>query len=43
MNIFLELEEGQRCLGFLYLGMYNILPDIKVRKKDISENIIWHI
>jgi nitroreductase len=43
MNNFLKLEEGQRCLGFLYLGIVKALTAIKVLKQNISKNIIWHI
>ncbi|MCH2490390.1 MAG: nitroreductase [Flavobacteriales bacterium] len=41
MSEFFEMNEGERCLGFFYLGKYDeTLPD-GVRKTTISEKTVW--
>lgn len=41
MNEFFEMEDGERCLGFFYMGKYNgELPEGH-RKTPISEKTTW--
>lgn len=37
---FLELEEGQRCLGLFYMG-YHDLPQFAGRRNPIEEKVRW--
>ncbi|MEM6320735.1 MAG: nitroreductase [Bacteroidota bacterium] len=37
---FLQLSEGERCLGFFYMG-YHEMPEIPVTRGAISEKITW--
>ncbi len=41
MNDFFEMEEGERCLGFLYLGKYNGELPQGERKTTIEEKTVW--
>lgn len=37
---FLNLPEGQRCLGFFYMG-YHDTPDLPRRRQPMSEKVEW--
>jgi len=37
---FLDLDEGQKCLGFFYMG-YHDLPEIPGKRSPISQKIEW--
>ena len=37
---FLELKEGERCLGLFYMGYFD-LPELKGNRGAISEKVIW--
>ena len=37
---FLNLQEGERCLGVLYMG-YHDLPELPGKRGDISEKVVW--
>ena len=37
---FLKLKEGERCLGFFYMG-YHDTPDIPVSRQPISDKVEW--
>jgi nitroreductase len=40
MDDFFELSEGERCLGFFYMGYYDMeLPE--VTRRPISEKVVW--
>ncbi len=40
LNEYLELKEGERCLGFLYMG-YHQMPEIGGMRRSIAEKIEW--
>ncbi|MBT0606812.1 nitroreductase family protein [Aequorivita echinoideorum] len=40
MDKFIQMEEGERCLGFFYMGKYDELPE-GTRKTTIQEKTIW--
>lgn len=42
MNEFFEFEEGERCLGFLYLGNYNKDKTLNSKRNSIEEKVEWH-
>ncbi|WP_299431972.1 nitroreductase [uncultured Aquimarina sp.] len=42
MSDFFEFEEGERCLGFLYIGNYDKEEDVTSKRKPIEEKIEWH-
>lgn len=37
---FLELADGERCLGLFYLG-YHQMPDLPGRRIPITQKITW--
>jgi len=37
---FLGLQEGERCLGFFYMG-YHTMPEIAGKRKPISDKVEW--
>jgi nitroreductase len=37
---FLELSEGERCLGFFYLGWHE-MPEIPRKRKPVADKTIW--
>lgn len=37
---FLNLEEGERCLGLFYMG-YHELPDLPGKRKPIEDKVTW--
>lgn len=37
---FFNLKEGERCLGFFYMG-YHETPEIPVKRGDIMEKVEW--
>lgn len=37
---FLDLEEGQRCLGLFYMG-YSKAPELPASRSPISDKIVW--
>lgn len=37
---FLKLKEGERCLGFLYLG-YHDSPSVEPKRRAIAEKVEW--
>lgn len=37
---FLNLAEGERCLGIFYMG-YHQLPELPSRRSPISEKVVW--
>jgi len=41
MNGFFDLEEGERCLGFLYLGNYDIETSLSSKRNSIADKVIW--
>ncbi len=36
----LQLKEGERCLGFFYMGYHN-LPDLPAKRNPIEDKVIW--
>jgi len=40
-NEFLKLSEGQRCLGFFYLGVPNADIELKGDRSPIADKVIW--
>ena len=40
MDEFFDLNEGERCLGFLYMGYYDELIETPV-KGSIHEKVEW--
>ncbi|GAA3524258.1 hypothetical protein GCM10022393_43530 [Aquimarina addita] len=41
MDDFLELEEGERCLGFFYLGNYNTTEELSSKRNPIENKVVW--
>jgi len=39
-DIFLNLNEGERCLGLFYMGYHN-LPELPGKRKPIADKVIW--
>ena len=39
-NDFLTLKEGERCLGFLYMGFHN-MPEIEGKRAPIEDKVEW--
>jgi nitroreductase len=39
-NDFLQLREGERCLGLFYMG-YHRLPDLPGKRGSIEDKVIW--
>ena len=39
---FLQLEEGQKCLGLFYLGHHKA-PKLKVNKRSIDDKVSWRL
>lgn len=37
---FLNLAEGERCLGFFFMGYHN-MPEIEGKRGDIKEKVTW--
>lgn len=40
-NEFIEMPEGERCLGFFYMGKYDELLPEGTRKLSIEEKTVW--
>lgn len=40
LSEYLGLNEGERCLGFLYMG-YHEMPEIKGMRRSVEEKIEW--
>ena len=38
---FLNLQEGEKCFGFLYMGYAVPNPEIEGKRKPIEEKIKW--
>jgi nitroreductase len=43
LNSFLKLEKNQKCLGFIYTGLYDNLPNIKTPRLDINSKTTWNL
>lgn len=41
LDEYLKLKDGEKCLGFLYMG-YHQMPEIKGMRRSIAEKIEWH-
>jgi nitroreductase len=41
MNNFFEMEVGERCLGFLYMGKFDVELDDGLRVSPIEEKTVW--
>ncbi|OAD91409.1 nitroreductase [Aequorivita soesokkakensis] len=41
MDKFIQLEEGEQCLGFFYLGKYDVELPEGTRKSSIEEKTVW--
>ncbi|MBW1294413.1 nitroreductase family protein [Aquimarina litoralis] len=41
MGEFFDLEEGEKCLGFLYVGNYDKEDDISSKRTNIDEKVVW--
>jgi len=42
LNEFVKMEDGERCLGFFYLGKYDGEIPAGVRKTSIEEKTTWY-
>ncbi len=40
-DAFLELKEGERCLGLFYMGYADVPPEMKGFREPITEKITW--
>ena len=40
LNEYLKLQDGEKCLGFLYMG-YHEMPELKGMRRSIAEKIEW--
>ncbi|AXT57901.1 nitroreductase [Aquimarina sp. AD1] len=38
---FFELEEGERCLGFLYIGNYDKEDELSSKRNPVEEKVKW--
>ncbi|MDY8136595.1 nitroreductase [Aquimarina sp. 2201CG5-10] len=38
---FFELNEGEKCLGFFYIGNYDKDEELKSKRKPIEEKVTW--
>ena len=41
MGDFFDFEEGERCLGFFYLGNYNKNVEIVSRREPVESKVEW--
>ena len=41
MDSFLALEDGQRCMGFFYLGNYD-MPELPGIREPMEDKVQWH-
>ncbi|KAA1244988.1 nitroreductase [Aquimarina sp. RZ0] len=41
MGDFFDFEEGERCLGFFYIGNYNKEEELTAKRKPINEKVQW--
>ncbi|MEM9823103.1 MAG: nitroreductase family protein, partial [Bacteroidota bacterium] len=39
-NAFLQLAEGESCLGFFYMG-YHDLPEIPGKRSGVASKVVW--
>lgn len=39
-NEFLNLAEGERCLGLFYMG-YHAMPEMEVKRQPIADKVVW--
>jgi len=42
-NTFLNLNEGEQCLGLMYLGYYDKATKTKGERQSISEKLKWYL
>lgn len=42
LDEFLKLKEGEKCLGFLYMG-YHEMPKIEGMRRSIDEKVEWNM
>ncbi len=40
MDVFFDLNEGEKCLGFFYMGYYDEAPETGVRQ-PIEDKVVW--
>ena len=38
---FIKLNSGERCLGFLYLGNYDLSENSSVKRDSIDQKVNW--
>lgn len=41
MNDFFDMEDGERCLGFFYIGNYNNEDEFVSKRGSIKEKTVW--
>ena len=41
MDNFFEMETGERCLGFFYMGKFDVELDEGIRATPIEEKTVW--
>jgi len=41
MDEFLNLENGEKCLGFFFLGNYEIQEDVERKRTDFESKVVW--
>ncbi|MBP2832449.1 nitroreductase [Aquimarina sp. U1-2] len=41
MGDFFDFEEGERCLGFFYLGNYDVKEELSSKRGSIEDKIKW--
>ncbi|GAA4274049.1 nitroreductase [Aquimarina gracilis] len=41
MGEFLEFEEGERCLGFFYLGNYSVEDELTSKRTPVTDKTMW--
>jgi len=42
MDQFFDFEEGEQCLGFLYIGNYDKDEEITSKRRSIEDKITWY-
>ena len=41
-NKFLNMEEGDVCLGLMYMGYYDLVHKSKGERKPINDKVKWY-
>ena len=42
LSSFLKLNEDEKCLGFFYLGVHDLIDSRSIKRKNVKEKIEWY-